>query len=104
MVKAGVRRHTVVEEYKKRQEERFVRSVSTEFDKKVTALEQRMEETNSNSAGLTATLEDVIANNAKLVESVLMLMDTAKIKEASNSTKRKLQKLEEKYGKGNRGR
>ena len=49
-----------------RQDERFARKVSSDFDAKVTAMEEKMKEQDMNSAGLVATLDDVIANNSRL--------------------------------------
>lgn len=91
------KRHYALEVQKKRQEERLVRKVSSEFDEKCKLLEAKMEATNEKAEGLTATLEDVIEGNRKLTESVLNLMDMAKLKDGPNCTRRKLERLENKY-------
>lgn len=99
----AVKQKLAAERAKQRQEERAVRAADTLLDEKCIHLEEKIKASDERAAGLTATLEDVIEGNKKLVESVLNLMDTAKLKEGPNTTKRKLQKLEAKYGQ-NRGR
>ena len=92
------KRNFAVESQRKRQQERQARVVSSEFDTKCKLLEDKMDATNEKTEGLLATMDDVIEGNKKLVESVLNLMDTARLKEGPNTTKRKLERLESKYG------
>ena len=99
------RLQTAIESQQKRQAERQARIVSSEFDDKCKAMEDRMKAVDERSAGLVATLEDVIESNRNMVDSVLHLMDAVKLKEGPNTTKRKLARLEGKTsGKSNRGR
>lgn len=93
------KRHFAVLAQQKRQEERQARKISDDLDSKYKLMETKLEEASEKAAGLTDVLENVIESNKKLVESVLHLMDTAKLKQGPNTTKRKLEKLESKYGK-----
>ena len=101
----NIRAALAKESQQKRQDERKARVISSEFDEKCKSMEARMQEIDEKSAGLVVTLEDVIASNKNMVDSVLTLMDAVKLKEGPNTTKRKLARLEGKTsGKSNRGR
>ncbi len=92
-------RKFAIEMQKKRQEERLARQLSSDFDSKVSKLEEKMANTLEATAGLEAARDDIIESNKRLTDQVISMMDSVKMKEKSNTTKRKLDKLREKYGK-----
>ncbi len=95
---AGARKFAI-EMQKKRQDERLSRQISSDFDTKVAKLEEKMASTLEAAAGLEAARDDIIESNKRLTDQVISMMDAVKMKETANTTKRKLEKLREKYGK-----
>ena len=92
-------REFAIEMQRKRQDERLARQLSSDFDNKLSGLEEKMADTLEAAAGLAATRDDIIESNKRLTDQVLSMMDSVKMKETANTTKRKMEKLREKYGK-----